>query len=315
MAKKVQTDINMIEDYFDSEKLAECMIHFLSNITSVKNDIDGGYIETHIGEKDGRGYVYVGIEDTHNMIGGKSVRGSSLWSESKLVQIGNIKINTIFTNEAREAVDKLKDTSDDWVYNLMTDIESYRKLIYPINFSMLDRNEETKKLEVKPNAVTSNYYDKSMVIAKIVAKYDPEINRCPLRFFLTNNNSMDSSLLKEDLVNYLRTWHVNRVVGESNNRDEIIEFSSANYVKTVVLQDKVKGYRLVFDSKGMYFIKNNNVVYLGALNEDNLRAAIEDFNIPKKFERYINKTRYKLLFNHSKWIVPYRCGDMKIIEI
>ena len=61
MAKRVQTDINKIEDYFDSEKLAECMINFLDNISLVKNDIDRGYIETNIGDKDGKGYVYVGF--------------------------------------------------------------------------------------------------------------------------------------------------------------------------------------------------------------------------------------------------------------
>lgn len=315
MAKRVQTDINKIEDYFDSEKLAECMINFLDNISLVKNDIDRGYIETNIGDKDGKGYVYVGMLDTHNLIGGKPTRGSFLWSESKVSQMGMIETNTLFTPEAREAVGKLKDTSDNWVYELMTDIESYKKLLYPINFSTLEKNSETKKYEVKPNAIVSNYYtEKTMVISKISAKYDPEIKRCPLQFFLTNNNN-DALVLKENLVDYLKTWHVYRVVGELKQRDEIIEFSTANYVKTVVLQDKVKGYRLVFDCKGMYFIKDNNVVYLGALSEENLLCAMEDFNIPKKFEKYLNQTRLKLLLNHSRWIVPYRCGDMKIIEI
>lgn len=314
MSKNVQTlDIDRIEDYFDSEKLAESMVKFLSKLDDVRTDYDRGYIDTKIGDNDGKGYVYIGVDDTHTMIGGKPTRGSFLISESKLASMGRIVTHNIFTDEAREAVETLKDGYYHKYYELLEDIESYKKLIFPINFSAPELNKDTNKHESNGVYLNSHNGDKSLIITKINAKYDPELNRCPLKYYLSQS-LIDNTYTKVDLTDYFKSWYLTRVVQLKQSTD-MVEFSSANYIKTIVLKDRVKGSRLVIDCTGVYFIKNNNVVFLGPLTEEDLMGYVDDFNIPKKFLKYLSKENIKIINNHSRFIVPYRCGDMKIIEV
>jgi hypothetical protein len=284
------------------------MTLFLKGLSNVVNDRDTGVIETHIGERDGRGYIYTGVEDLHNLIGGKSQRGSYLKSEKNF---GNIEINTVFTDKARHAVSTLKGTSDNDVYELMTEIDSHKKLILPINFMSVSTDG------VVATVVKSNYVqDASFNISRIIAKYDPEIKRCPLKYVFTHSNT-SADCLSEYLSDYLLKWNLGKTDSPSKvgSVKEIVLFSTANYIKTIVISDKSHKNQFVIDCKGCYFIKNGNVCYLGQMNNMNeVYAFIEDYSIPKKMAQYLHLYCMEIQ-NYRKWIVPYLCGDINTIVV
>lgn len=267
---------------FSNERLSDVMITFLNNIF---------VIETKIGLKDKTGYIYTGIED----VGGPYGVGSILKRDDGSF---DIKINTIFSKEAQIAMDSLrKDSSFNDIIDKYDKIQQHRLLLYPINLS---KKVETWKCE------------KRLPIIKVKAIYDDNTCHCPLQYYVQERPGSESFLL--DLTTYIKDWGLDGLVvsSESGYKDDIVKFSSANYMKTVVIKGKKN--MLVIDSVGVYYGKDDDSLeLLGDFTE--IFNILTYQNISKDILKYLTDMRIRLIGQHIRWIVPYKCGEENIIKL
>lgn len=267
---------------FSDERLSDVMMTYLNNIIVMK---------TKIGVRDNKGYIYTGIED----VGGPYGVGSILRKDDGSL---NVKINTIFNERAQKAMDTLRgDDSYTDVLRIFDDIQSHHLLIYPINLN--------KKVETW-------LYDKRLPIIKSKAVYDNNTGRCPLYYYVQEKPNSESIVLP--LKSYIRSWGLDGMVvtSEPGYKDEIVEFSDANYMNTIVIKSKKNV--LVVDSIGVYYGTNDDDIQL--IGETSELINILYFNgISKEIRNYLTPMRLKLISQHRRWIVPYKCGDENVIKL
>lgn len=270
----------------------------------------GGLVKTKIGELDGRGLIYTGLEDTNINIHGKVSRGAIL---RRVTDIEGIKSGDLITKEAMKALSTLRGTDKEYLYDLADKINNHRLVIYPINF--------TKNGKDMVNII-SNYNSgvttpATMVLIRIKCKYNEKTRRCPLEYSIgTPNGNVWNTLRLQD---YCTLFSLDKVAYSSS-----IEFSDANYVKTLVITNKKGTEKVIFDCTGIYCEKKGNLQHYkltdSMLNFENLCTSITnalyDFGISEKLRNYASKEKLlDSIIAHKRYIIPYGCGDMRIEEV
>lgn len=294
------------------------MSNFLSRLPVVNTDFEGGLINTQIGEKDGLGYVYVGVEDAATVYNGITSRGSFLKPEEK---VGEIKVNTLFTKDAMKALESLIGGQDELLYFIANEVDTHKKLIYPFNFRMTTTKSGSQKevnlTDMYLNSQSASGYN----LIRIMARYDPETGRCPLEYAFGDKNG--NLMEKLWLTDYFSKWYCNTIdVCPGIVAREIIQFSTANYVKTVVYTNKRGSYRVVFDCTGFYYEDAHGLQHT-ALDYSSLAARnsittevvyrLSDCKAPKGLIEYFSKGNdLNHIASYSRFIVPYGCGEMNI---
>lgn len=294
------------------------MSNFFNRLPIVNTDTDGGIINTQIGEKDGLGYVYVGVEDTATVYNGITSRGAFLKSEEK---VGEIKTDTLFTEEAMQALEGLIGTQDEFLYFMANEVNTHRKLIYPFNFKMTTTKAGNQKEVISTDMHLNSQSQSGYNLVRIMARYDAETGRCPIEYaFGDKNGNMIERLW---LTDYFNKWHCNTIdVCPNAVAKDIIQFSTANYVKTIVYTNKRGTYVLAFDCTGFYYEDSHgfhhaNLDYslLAARNliVSEVVYRLEDYKASKGLMEYFAKSSaLNYIASYSRFIVPYGCGEMNI---
>ena len=272
---------------FTDTKLRDSMLQFMHAFKEIDTYSDSGYLKTPIGDKtDYEDYIYVGVYDEY---------ASTMFSHLSTGTMSSRKYSEVAPHIFSDTItDLVNSKSCKWKEEdkeLFSKIDTCKFLMLPFNFKMHGRDNVVRNREIQVGA------DAGMII-KIEARYNPITKMCPLQYTCQSK----TGTMRFNLIDY-------------PNKHSLVSFSDGNYVKTIVMSDKKAKQQLVIDCTGIYLLKKGSEEQITDITNRQIDTTDwESFGISDKLIQEVERNK-QLIFIFWRWIVPYKCGEIKEMTV